>query len=63
MTAGSLKSFIKRVKTIRWKVIKNWSQQILDGLKYLHTAFETPVIHRDLKCDNVSEARTIEAIL
>ena len=56
MTAGSLKSFISRVKLIRWKVVKGWAKQILGGLKYLH-GFDPPVIHRDLKCDNVSAAR------
>jgi len=50
--AGSLKQFIKKVKVIRWKVVKRWCTDILNGLLYLHTR-DPPVIHRDLKCDNI----------
>lgn len=32
--------------------IKNWARQILKGLAYLHS-HDPPVIHRDLKCDNL----------
>ena len=32
--------------------IKNWARQILKGLVYLH-GHDPPVIHRDLKCDNI----------
>lgn len=32
--------------------IKNWARQILRGLDYLH-AHDPPIIHRDLKCDNI----------
>ncbi|CAK4764928.1 unnamed protein product [Aphanomyces euteiches] len=52
MTAGSLKSYIKRVHFIKWKIIKRWCLQILEGLNYLHSQ-KPPVIHRDLKCDNI----------
>ncbi|KAF0694362.1 Aste57867_14773 [Aphanomyces stellatus] len=52
MTAGSLKSYIKRVHFIKWKIIKRWCLQILEGLHYLHSQ-KPPVIHRDLKCDNI----------
>lgn len=31
---------------------KNWARQILEGLAYLHS-HDPPVIHRDLKCDNI----------
>jgi WNK lysine deficient protein kinase len=32
--------------------LKKWSRQILEGLLYLHS-HDPPVIHRDLKCDNI----------
>ncbi len=33
-------------------MVKNWAKEILSGLKYLHE-FETPIIHRDIKCENI----------
>ena len=54
MTSGTLKSYIKKCTPppIKLKVIKNWARQILEGLNYMHTR-TPPIIHRDLKCDNV----------
>ncbi|KAI3646024.1 hypothetical protein MP228_008952 [Amoeboaphelidium protococcarum] len=52
MTSGTLKTYIKKTKTIKPKIIKSWCRQILKGLNYLHTR-SPPIIHRDLKCDNV----------
>ena len=34
------------------RAIKSWARQILEGLVYLHE-HDPPVIHRDLKCDNI----------
>lgn len=34
------------------KAVKCWARQILTGLKYLHSQ-EPPIIHRDIKCDNI----------
>lgn len=34
------------------RALKKWSRQILEGLLYLHS-HDPPVIHRDLKCDNI----------
>lgn len=34
------------------RALKKWSRQILAGLSYLHS-HDPPVIHRDLKCDNL----------
>ncbi|CAD59142.2 Serine/threonine-protein kinase WNK [Caenorhabditis elegans] len=52
MTSGTLKMYLKRFKRINIKVLKSWCRQILKGLSFLHTR-NPPVIHRDLKCDNI----------
>jgi WNK lysine deficient protein kinase len=52
LSSGTLKSFIDKVQVIRWKIAKRWARQILAGLAYLHEQ-DPPVIHRDLKCDNI----------
>jgi len=39
-------------KRVNIRAVKNWCRQILRGLNYLHT-HDPPVIHRDLKCDNI----------
>lgn len=52
LSSGTLKSFVKKVQVIRWKIAKRWAIQILKGLEYLHSQ-DPPVIHRDLKCDNI----------
>ncbi|XP_010533554.1 PREDICTED: serine/threonine-protein kinase WNK8-like isoform X2 [Tarenaya hassleriana] len=51
-TSGSLRAYRKTHKKVDPKAIKNWARQILQGLQYLH-AQNPPVIHRDLKCDNI----------
>jgi WNK lysine deficient protein kinase len=52
LSSGTLKSFINKVQVIRWKIAKRWAVQILNGLAYLHSQ-DPPVIHRDLKCENI----------
>jgi WNK lysine deficient protein kinase len=44
--------FRKKHKSVDLKAVKNWARQILRGLDYLHGQ-NPPVIHRDLKCDNI----------
>ncbi|KAL6535309.1 Serine/threonine-protein kinase wnk1 [Orobanche minor] len=39
-------------KRVSIRAIKHWCRQILQGLLYLHS-HDPPVIHRDLKCDNI----------
>ncbi|XP_032628638.1 serine/threonine-protein kinase WNK4 isoform X4 [Chelonoidis abingdonii] len=52
MTSGTLKTYLKRFKKMKLKVLQRWSRQILKGLHFLHTR-SPPIIHRDLKCDNI----------
>ncbi|XP_074603855.1 serine/threonine-protein kinase WNK3-like [Brevipalpus obovatus] len=52
MTSGTLKTYLKRFKKINLKVLKSWCRQILKGLNFLHSRIP-PIIHRDLKCDNI----------
>lgn len=42
----------KKHKHVDLRALKKWSRQILEGLFYLHS-HNPPVIHRDLKCDNI----------
>ena len=42
----------KRHRHIDEEVLKRWALQILCGLVYLH-GHNPPIIHRDLKCDNL----------
>ncbi|XP_010533447.1 PREDICTED: probable serine/threonine-protein kinase WNK3 isoform X2 [Tarenaya hassleriana] len=49
-TSGTLRQ--KKHKHVDLRALKKWSRQILEGLAYLH-GHDPPVIHRDLKCDNI----------
>ncbi|PON82234.1 hypothetical protein TorRG33x02_220150, partial [Trema orientale] len=51
-TSGSLRQYRKKHKKIDVKALKGWAIQILKGLEYLHS-HSPPIIHRDLKCDNI----------
>ncbi|XP_054825803.1 serine/threonine-protein kinase WNK8 [Prosopis cineraria] len=50
--SGSLRRYRRMHKNVELKAIKNWARQILRGLCYLHS-LDPPIIHRDLKCDNI----------
>ncbi|KAL4630695.1 serine/threonine-protein kinase WNK2-like isoform X3 [Arapaima gigas] len=52
MTSGTLKTYLRRFKRMKPKVLRSWCRQILKGLHFLHTR-TPPIIHRDLKCDNI----------
>ncbi|XP_034151767.1 serine/threonine-protein kinase WNK1 isoform X2 [Esox lucius] len=52
MTSGTLKTYLKRFKVMKPKVLRSWCRQILKGLHFLHTR-APPIVHRDLKCDNI----------
>ncbi|XP_058741874.1 probable serine/threonine-protein kinase WNK5 [Vicia villosa] len=51
-TSGTLREYRQKYKRVDIQALKNWTRQILSGLEYLHTN-NPPVIHRDLKCDNI----------
>lgn len=44
--------YLRRFKKIQLKVLQSWCRQILKGLHFLHSR-NPPIIHRDLKCDNI----------
>lgn len=50
---GTIRAYVSDVvKAPKRSVISKWCKQILEGLDYIHT-HDPPVIHRDLKCDNL----------
>lgn len=51
-TSGTLREYRQRYPRVDIRAVKNWARQILHGLVYLH-GHDPPVIHRDLKCDNI----------
>ncbi|KAM9843762.1 uncharacterized protein ACBR49_012907 isoform 2-T2 [Aulostomus maculatus] len=52
MTSGTLKTYIRRFRQMKLKLLQRWSFQILKGLHFLHSRCP-PILHRDLKCDNI----------
>ncbi|KAK4268444.1 hypothetical protein QN277_025101 [Acacia crassicarpa] len=51
-TSGTLREYRMKYRRVDIRAVKNWARQILSGLEYLH-CHDPPVIHRDLKCDNI----------
>ncbi|XP_077213548.1 putative serine/threonine-protein kinase WNK9 [Tasmannia lanceolata] len=51
-TSGTLRQYRQKHKRVNIRAVKHWCRQILGGLLYLHS-HDPPVIHRDLKCDNI----------
>jgi WNK lysine deficient protein kinase len=51
-SSGTLRSYRLRYPRVSLRAVRSWARQILRGLAYLH-AHDPPVIHRDLKCDNI----------
>ncbi|KAE8729112.1 putative serine/threonine-protein kinase WNK1 [Hibiscus syriacus] len=51
-TSGTLRQYRLKHKRVNIRAVKHWCRQILSGLLYLHS-HDPPVIHRDLKCDNM----------
>lgn len=51
-TSGTLRQYRQKHKKVNIRAVKHWCRQILNGLLYLHN-HDPPVIHRDLKCDNI----------
>lgn len=52
MRTITITRYRKRHKHTDDEVLKRWAWQILCGLVYLH-GHQPPIIHRDLKCDNI----------
>ncbi|KAI4298086.1 hypothetical protein MLD38_040468 [Melastoma candidum] len=51
-TSGTLRQYRMKHRRVNIRAVKHWCRQILQGLLYLHS-LDPPVIHRDLKCDNI----------
>ncbi|KAK7909423.1 hypothetical protein WMY93_014107 [Mugilogobius chulae] len=52
MTSGTLKTYLRRFRPMKQKLLQRWSFEILKGLQFLHSR-SPPILHRDLKCDNI----------
>ncbi|EAN78428.1 protein kinase, putative [Trypanosoma brucei brucei TREU927] len=50
VSGGSLNGFVKKFKTIPLPTVRQWTFQIVCGVKYLH---DCGIVHRDIKGDNV----------
>ena len=48
----TLKEFVGKVVTLRWKIVKKWSKQILRGLNFLHSSTPT-LVHCNLTCSHI----------
>lgn len=48
----TLRDFIGKVKTLRWRIVKKWARQILRGLRDLHCS-SPKVVHCNLMCSHI----------
>ena len=53
MTGGSLREYLKRIKSPHLRVIKQWCKGILNGLSYLHSQKPYPIVHRNINSENI----------
>ncbi len=53
ISGGSLRRYLTKLQNPRLRLIKHWIKEILKGLKYLHSEVNPPIIHRDIKCENI----------
>jgi hypothetical protein len=51
-TSGDLQRYY-RSHAVPLRCVKEWARQVLAGIAYLHALSPTPVVHRDLKCENL----------
>ncbi|WVZ88271.1 hypothetical protein U9M48_034808 [Paspalum notatum var. saurae] len=51
-SSGTLRAYRLRYPRVSLAAVRSWARQVLRGVAYLH-AHDPPVIHRDLKCDNL----------